>query len=739
MKTDRRRPGLTLFGLLFREAAGPTLLTLLILTVIVLTDDMLRFSDLVLNRGLGAGPVGSMALYKLVPALSWMLPVAVLMGSLIGLGRLGADRELLAIEASGISSPRLIQPMLLFGALAAVAALALSLSAAPAANRALDATLEQLASAKPWAGIRQGKVHHFGEWKLRASEVSADSVRLAGVQLWVPSAGGTVFAARATLDASDERAVRMRLEDGTVFLNPQRYARQIRFENLTVDLPAVDQGITRGARDRVAGLTSEALRALGSVDAQIERHRRLTRPAACLVFAALALPLFMFGARFSRAGGWLLAILSTLVYYGLVLLANGLAEGGVVAPGAAVWMPNCVFAAAALVLGLRLTGVSAFGRHLTRYPESKRQIDKKEAELNPRAWPLTRYVVTRFLQLAALCFGVILTCYLILDVLERVDRFTTYAATATELLHYYRARLPLLVSRVFPMSLVVSTALTVSVLAANGELIGMRSLGIPAPRALLPILVLCAVVAPLFFAFTDQVVPRTTALADYLNQTQIKNRAPTDRVAEVWFQEGDTFFEADLFDPQVGIARNITMYELGADGLPSSRADASWARHLGGGLWRLRDHVRIEVHDGSVRYVDAEPIAQLGETLTPGQTDSQHLSVAELRREIRELEESAIDTTVFRVDLYVKFATPLACLILPALALFYALGGPPYPSSAATLVFSAAVAAGYTLLTGLGASLGYGETLPPALAGLAPVALCAAAAAMLGLRLSVIR
>jgi lipopolysaccharide export system permease protein len=286
---------------------------------------------------------------------------------------------------------------------------------------------------------------------------------------------------------------------------------------------------------------------------------------------------------------------------------------------------------------------------------------------------------------------------------------------------------------------VVATALTVSVLAAQGELIGMRSLGIPALRALSPILIVCAVLVPLFFLFTDQVVPRARSLTDYLNETQIKNQSVTDAIAEVWFRDGDSFVEADLFEPETGIARNLTIYEMGSNGLPASRADAKSALRLGGGLWRLRGHIRIETRGENVHYADAEPIVRLGDTLSPEETDSRHLSVDELRYAIGELEERGIDTTSFLVDLYVKFANPLACLILPALALFYALGGPPHPSPAATLVFSAAVAAGYTLLTGLSASLGYGATLPPMMAGFAPVAVGAGAATYLGLRLSVMR
>ena len=140
-RTGHRRPGWTLYRHLLVELTPPTLFTLLVLSIVVLTQDMLQFSDLVMNRGFGAGAVASLSLYRLLPAIAWMLPFAVLMGVLTALGRLGADRELLAIEASGISAPRLLPPVLLFAGAATLLGLGLSVYAAPRANRALDATL----------------------------------------------------------------------------------------------------------------------------------------------------------------------------------------------------------------------------------------------------------------------------------------------------------------------------------------------------------------------------------------------------------------------------------------------------------------------------------------------------------------------------------------------------------------------------------------------------------------------
>jgi lipopolysaccharide export LptBFGC system permease protein LptF len=67
-------------------------------------------------------------------------------------------------------------------------------------------------------------------------------------------------------------------------------------------------------------------------------------------------------------------------------------------------------------------------------------------------------------------------------------------------------------------------------------------------------------------------------------------------------------------------------------------------------------------------------------------------------------------------------------------ALFFAIGGPPFPGPALTLLTSTALGVGYILLTGVCASLGYGGFLPPSLAGWAPLAALAALTGVLARR-----
>jgi lipopolysaccharide export system permease protein len=278
----------------------------------------------------------------------------------------------------------------------------------------------------------------------------------------------------------------------------------------------------------------------------------------------------------------------------------------------------------------------------------------------------------------------------------------------------------------------------VSLLAVEGELIGMRSCGIPAPRALLPVLAISLLVVPAYFALNNVVVPRTNALADELKESEIKKdfyaRLAEARKDSVWYRAGDQVIEAERFDPDRGVSRKLVIYRIGRDGLPVSRLDAASAHHIGRGDWKLTDPELITLDDGRVREAPAPRYATLGEAL-PAEVDTMHLSVAALAREIAEVEADGRDATAYRVDLQVKLAEPLACIILPALVLFFAVGGPPFPGPAQNLLVSGIVGVSYILLTGVSASFGYGGTISPVLGGWSPNIAFSLAAAFFGFRL----
>jgi len=625
---------------------------------------------------------------------------------------------------------------------------ALSLSVAPWTSRALDRVFVEISLEKPWSQVQQGVVTQFGDWRLEAREVNPRGDRLKGILLWLPDIGQTVFARFGRIETKGEGVTEITLQEGSVVLSAMGGAKTLAFDEITTRLPESGE-ILRTLEEGFSGLSLAELAERASEfvpsptqrlsRAAIEFHRRFAMPFATLIFGVLAVPLFLVRTNFSRAAGGVLGLVCTISYYGLIQLGEGLAQSKLIGVAAAVWLPNAILSllAAALIARARREGVlgHAFDRPQHR---NRASANRKVRERRPRRYPLPRYIAGRFVRLAMLSFAILLVAYLLIDIMERLAWFSRYHATGLEILHFYAARVVLLASRVLPMSLLVATALTVSLLGVEGELIGMRSCGIPAPSALLPVLFISAVIVPADAVLNNVLLPRTNALADEVKHSEIKGKFAEQlderRKDAVWYRLGNKVLEAERFDPDRGSASGLSIYEIGEDRLPVKRIDATSARHVGNGWWLLTNPVRIDISEGKVRAMPAPNFANLGEAL-PAQIDSMHLSVGDLLGLIEEAENDAVDPRPLRVDYHVKLAQPLACIVLPALLLFFAVGGPPFPGPAQTLLLSGVVGIGYILLTGVSRSLGYGGAIPPLIGGWGPIFVFLAIATFFGMRL----
>ena len=68
-----------------------------------------------IQNQLGMGIVLKLLYYQLPQLLVVTLPMSVLLGTLIGIGRLSADSELVALQAAGIPFRALLRPVALLG------------------------------------------------------------------------------------------------------------------------------------------------------------------------------------------------------------------------------------------------------------------------------------------------------------------------------------------------------------------------------------------------------------------------------------------------------------------------------------------------------------------------------------------------------------------------------------------------------------------------------------------------
>lgn len=746
VRSDRPRPSARITRYLISEMIVPSLYAIAAFATVVLLTDLLGYSDMIVTRGLDAGAVARVAGFQLVTTLARTLPLAVLVGVFVGLGRLAADRELLALDAIGLSAQQLAWPCLIFLILAMFVSIGLSVIASPAAQLAARNELIEFTRERPGIALRPGITTNFGGWRMEARDVDGDGEQLGGILLYIPSFDETVFSQRGAIrNGGDGTTKRIILEDGLIVSNGSERSSLFRFERMETQIPGMqlEQGlpINQLTTLPIGELVSHVRRprnARESKQLRVELHHRLSMGASVLPLGLLAIGIALGRRELSRSKGMVIGLGGVIAYYALVQISEGLLRGEVDLIGPIVWLPNAIIGLAAISL-LLLSERSWVASDRESDPQAwwRRRTGRRGLEPRMRRWALPRYVGAQFAGTVLLCVCGLTLAYLVVDVFDNLKWFNKYGATAAEISRFYAARLPVLIARVVPMALLIAVAITVGLLGANGELLGMRTCGISVLRVLAPIWLLCGLAVPVDHLLTNEIAPRAAEQATLLKRTEIKNRSDALELTRehVWYRAGTQIHEVERLDLIAGRASAVTLYELDESGLPSRRTDADSAHHLSQGRWALENPRSVVVApSGLIRDTAIERIVALGEEV-PSEINTAHLTPTDLHAKIDELEPDEPILATYRTDLQMKIAAPLACLLLPIIVLFFAATGPPFPRPAQMLIASGTIAVTHALATGFAISLGHSGALPPWLAGWGPSMLFGAAALLLGMRL----
>jgi len=381
--------------LVLREIAGPTALGFVVYTFLLMMRAIFALTEEILVRGLPGHDALELLRLSVVHVVVLTLPMSLLFGVLIGIGRLHADSEIIALQAGGISLRKVLRPVLALSVLLMIFNGWLMTSVMPHANRQLRELKLRLFRSASVFGRIEPKVFYeefpgmllyvrdmdegTGIWRgvliyQKASEgrpsqlVVADRGRMVersgttyaqapeGTQEipWIMLSGVT----RYEFDPSDPAKLRINSSESELIHPSAKHQGKVTInlgmrERSTSELLQI---VRSGSAAPKAGTGGTALAGEGTTSlkdlyyARVELQKRFAIPVAVLVFGLVALPLGI-GSRSSRRGrGFLVSIGIIVVYY--VILNNGefLARQGKVPAFAGVWAANLLIAGAAAVL-----------------------------------------------------------------------------------------------------------------------------------------------------------------------------------------------------------------------------------------------------------------------------------------------------------------------------------------------------------------------------------------------------
>ncbi|MFN3990515.1 MAG: LPS export ABC transporter permease LptG [Erythrobacter sp.] len=347
---------------------------------------------------------------------------------------------------------------------------------------------------------------------------------------------------------------------------------------------------------------------------------------------------------------------------------------------------------------------------------------------------LTLYLAKMFAaRIGAVLFLLVLVL-LALDLLATSGKILEVAGNGqAEIARYAGLRLPQLVSRFLPYSVLLATLITLVTLNQNSEVVAMKAAGLSAHQVLAPLLLTAGVVAGLSFTFNERVVTRANAALNVWEGSGFMPVPETDPAAgavraNVYLTDGTNILAASSLSGsgKAIVMTGVTWYARGPGGIIREQVRSPRAVYAAPG-WRLENPVRFDVASAAQTRLESLVV---GHELTPERIDLQAvdadaLGFMELHRTIEAFEAAGRGTGDLRAKWWHRISGPLSAVLMPLLGSIAAFGLARSGQLFVRAIIGMALGFAYFVVDNAALAMGNFGGYPPLLAAWAPFVLFA--------------
>lgn len=743
---------------ILKEIATHFLLGLLVFTFVIYVRPAGHVMELVVRHNIPVSSVLTLSILPLPAIFVLTIPMAMLLGTLLGLGRMSADGEVIAARAAGIGLGQFVRPVMLFALVGWALTSWMSLALAPRAGRTLDRMEGGLkASQVPYEIQPRVFIEQFPNLLLYLEDVTGSRSRWHGVFIADTTERD---APKVTLAESGilvnevvGNRLTLHLARGTTHEIDPHHAEQYSVVSFTdTDIPIPLEAATSAAERRLPQFLSVAelfQLARGPRERQaalVELHYRFALPVASLVLALVGIPLGLDTRKGGKGFGVMLAVLLVFAYYMLMAFGLGFSKQGRLDPRLGLWLANVAFALAGAMMLAGTRRVRArlhsfeewfenLEKRLVRHPVARGRLDRRPVAARPRAAGgsffqiLDRYILRDWLFFFLVLLAAFIGIYVIFDFFQLLGDVIRNHIRARVVVDYYRFLVPQVVYLMLPLSVLIATLVNFGLLSKRNELTAIKSAGISLYRISVPVLVAAACLSAGMFLLEDRYLPQMNQRQDALrNRIKGKPAQTTYRPDRQWiFGQSSRIYNYRFFDPDRNVFANLSVFEFDPQTFRMTRriyaARAFWEPPIRGWLlengWiRTLDGDRVTSYmPFSVATLNelAEPPAYFKKEVKP----SAQMSALELARYISELSQSGFDVVRLSVQLYRKFSFPLMAFVVALIGIPFAVttGSKGALSGIATGI---GIAIAYWSISSLFEAMGNLSQLPPIVAAWSP-------------------
>lgn len=527
----------------------------LLLTVILFVQQASRYSDIFFDANVPGELVWQLAVALLPNVIAFTCPMAMLVGTVIGLTKMQGDSELVAIRASGVANWQIALPIAAVGVLLSLFAFVVNSRGVPLAASLVRRVALETAIKKLESPVEPGTFNRdVTGYTLYVQKGDVDTGRWQNIFIYREDPGnGTVRLITSNsgrIDTSDETS-ELALEDASVITLPMipgkgKYAvesvgdlrlsiRTSRSELLkrvsSVQLTPEELGLAELSDYAASAERSDKERR----DAQLLQQRRILLSITPLIFCMLGTVIVLRLNRGGRGFGIALALVVLVVYYLLAFLGEQLGRTGQIPVIAAGLLPIAGSTAAFVwfALSQRMTWLNAIPQAFTSWAAAYRTRSRRiplrdvfvDVTTGIRDFDLVRGLTANFLLTLAFVGAI----FVIFTAFEMWKFAGMIEGGVMLLLKYLFYLLPFIYLQIAPSAAMIAILATYVVKSRQNEIVTWTSAGQSVYRLLLPCFLLTALLGAFNWILQEKVLPRSNELQDSVREV-IRNtgQRPSD-------------------------------------------------------------------------------------------------------------------------------------------------------------------------------------------------------------------
>lgn len=340
-------------------------------------------------------------------------------------------------------------------------------------------------------------------------------------------------------------------------------------------------------------------------------------------------------------------------------------------------------------------------------------------------WYLAKTFVVRILAVLVMLVLVLM----MLDLLSNTGDILAHPGNGEgELLRYVSLRIPQLVARFLPYSVLLATIITLATFNQNSEVIAMKAAGLSAHQILAPLVLAALAVSGFSFMFNERIVTRATATLKVWEANEY-GPLPTDPStrANLYLNDGNDVLLASSVEGAGAntVLRGVTFYDRDEAGMITRQLRGSVARWAEPG-WRLEQPREFNVGPAEGRALGQPVVIARGITL--GQValrkvDPDAEPLGQLSRSIAALGSAGRRTAELEGKWWHKISGPLSAVLMPLLGAVAGFGLARSGHLFARAVIGMALGFAFFVVDNAALAMGSFGGYPPLLAAWAPFVL----------------